>query len=281
MTKTIHIVGAGGPAGAGMTRCLKDHYQVTGTDSSPWSALMIECPEDRSPANSNLVIPMADISVLNLANPTMTGTFLPPREQVVLCQDKARTAEVLGNLAPKTYWVRDTKGAGGAGAQMASELLPGNNYSQEFVFYNGEKVADFQKQRISYSVKERTEGLDNRGSSAVSVCTRYGNVRRRSEEALNKVATATGTLLHGFYGVDLKCDSEGVPKVTEINAGRLLTASYSYYWLTGYNLPLVGVRAFFGEDMPKMPDYPEGWGIVRQSDQLPGLFPPEITKGWL
>ena len=119
------------------------------------------------------------------------------------------------------------------------------------------------------------------GVACVSICTNKGNVRRKSEEALNKVATATNSLLHGFYGVDLVEDENGVPKVTEINAGRLLTASYSYYWLTGYNLPLIGVKAFFGEDIPPLPDYPEGYGIIRQVDQLPKLFPPDVMKGWL
>lgn len=281
MNKTIHIIGAGGPAGVGLTRCLKEHYDVIGYDSSQWGKLMMECDE-ASPVGEpfDLCISLSDKQVLSNSWDSKRN-FLPPTSQIELCQDKAQCAQVLGDLAPKTYWIRNTHGAGGAGAQMASELLPGRNYSQEFVFYNGKLLAWFQKQRLSYSVKEKTSGLDNRGSSAVSICEDRDDIFDTSLDAIGRAAVETKTLLHGFYGVDMVEDENGVPKVTEINAGRLLTASYSYYYLTGYNLPLVGVKAFLGEEPPVMADYPVGYGLIRQVGQEPRLFPPEITKDWI
>lgn len=270
--KTVHIIGAGGPAGVGMTRCLKEHYSVTGSDESQWAKLMMECP--RSDLEVDLYIPLPDSSVRNSVG--QGAVFLPPGKQIELCQDKAKTAEILGDLAPKVYWVRDTVGTGGKGAQMASEMLPGRNFSVEYVIYKGKVLAHFQKERISYSVKEKTRGLDNRGSSAVSVCQNYTNINYIAYEALSKLPGE----LNGFYGVDLKEDEIGVPRVTEINAGRLLTASYCYFYLTGYNLPLVGVKAFLGEEIPPLPDYPVGFGLIRQVGQEPKLFPPEITKQW-
>lgn len=239
---------------------------------------MMEC-EEGDAGDSHLAIPIPDNQVHEWSRSGMA--FLPSIEQVGLCQDKAKTAEMLGDLAPKTYWLRDTHGAGGAGAQMLTNYLPGRNYSVEYVFTGDGKVACFQKQRLSYSVKERTEGIENRGSSAVSVCTDRTDVWVTAMRSLNLLRKATGTPLYGFYGVDLKEDENGVPKVTEINAGRLLTASYSYFWLTGYNLPLVGVKAFFGEEQPELPAYPKGYGIIRQVDQFPELFSPEMTKGWV
>lgn len=279
MPKTVHLLGSGGPAGVGMTRCLKEWYEVTGWDDSEWARLMSEAETRNLPYElPDIIIPIPDSKVLELSE--LPRMFLPDESQIRLCQDKADTAKILSDLAPKTYWVRDTVGAGGKGAQMASELLPGRNYSQEFVYFDGEELAAFQKERVSYSVKERSAGLDNRGSSAVSVCTRRQDVLDTSREALRRIAAHTGMPLHGFYGVDLKEDELACPKVTEINAARLLTASYCYYYLTGYNLPLVGARAFLGEDAPKLPDYPVGYGIIRQVGQEPRLFGPEITKDW-
>lgn len=269
--KTVAIIGAGGPAGVGLSRCLTDHYRVLGDDSSQWSSLMMEV-EQLGTQEADMTIAVPD-SIVQLS------TFRPAFKQIELCQDKAAAALMLDELAPKTYWVRDTHGAGGKGAQMASELLPGKNYSVEFVCFSDEKLARFQKERVSYLVSRRTNGLEDRGSSAVSVCTNIARVWRVAEEALQKLTRATETPLHGFYGVDLKCDERGVPKVTEINAGRLLTASYALFSGTGYNLPLVGVNAFF--EMPtQLPAYPVGWGQIRQVGQLPKLFPPEVTKDW-
>lgn len=270
--KRVHLIGAGGCAGIGLTRCLKEHFDLTGEDDSPWARELMEC-KLASARRADMVIAVPDSRVFE-------SSFRPGDEQIDLCQNKAKCAEVLGDLAPKTYWVRDTVGAGGAGAQMASEVLPGRNFSVEFVYCDGMLKGFFQKQRISYSVKEKTRGLDNRGSSVVSLCTFSEEVYEVAETALLRLSIQTKTKLNGFYGVDLVENEQGVPRVTEINAGRLLTASYSYYYLTGYNLPLIGVKAFFGEDIPPLPDYPVGFGLLRQTDCLPHLISPDDTKNW-
>lgn len=282
----IHIIGAGGPAGVGLTRCLKDHYDVTGEDSSQWAELMMECKHS--------VYGFGDMDIALPDSLIAKNSFRPPQEQIDLCQDKAKTADVLGRLAPKVFWERDTHGAGGSGAKMCSEYLPGKNYSVEFVYYKGVIRAEFQKMRVSYSVKSRTQGIENRGSSAVSICTDNAQVFEVAAEAIDRLRSHVYGLdglsthsvkkdlePHGFYGVDLKCDSSGVPKVTEINAGRLLTASYAFFHQTRYNLPLVGVEAYLGEKPTPLSDYPVGWGQIRQVGQEPKLFPPEVTKTWI
>lgn len=275
--KTIYIEGAGGPAGIGLARCLKDHYTVTGYDSSEWARLMMEIPVlKQGDKNADLSIYLPDSLILRYSQMPVKDEFLPPYEQIAICQDKGKLADLIGNLAPKRYWGRDLQGAGGSGAEMISEYCPGKNYSQEFVYYKGRRLAHFQKLRVSYSVKSRTQGIDNRGSSAVSVCTNEEEVFDTAKAALEKLPGK----LHGFYGIDLKCTGDGSPKVTEINAGRLLTASYGFFEHTGYNLPLAGVKAFFGEEDINPYDYPTGWGQIRQVGQLPQFFPPEVTKTW-
>lgn len=290
MGKTIHIVGAGGPAGVGLTRCLKDHYTVTGSDSSQWAELMMECPKrtNSDPIDMTIAVPDSRWEM---------NDFGPPMTMVRICQNKGKTADVLGDLSPKTYWLRDTHGAGGSGAQIVSSFLPGKNYSVEFVIKHGVILCRFQKERISYSVKSQSQGIENRGSSAVSVVTDRNDVLKAATDAIYKIRdhliANDGRYVpgqkpswhseydpNGFFGVDLKCDEYDTPKVTEINAGRLLTASYAFFLETGYNLPLVGARSFFGEERPEAPEYPLGVGQIRQVGQLPQFFGPEVTKNW-
>ena len=282
MSKTIHILGAGGAAGIGMTRCLKDYYDVLGLDDSTWARLIMEC-DDGTGKMTDMVIPVPDELVYERARITTQENylFLPHISHITLCRHKDRTASVLGDLSPLTYWVRDTTGAGGKGAQMASEYLPGKNCSVELVYYKGVLKASFQKERLSYLVAKKEPDVTKSGSSMVSICIQDSELMSRSMEAIEKISAYTESIAHGFYGIDFKYDENGVPKVTEINAGRLLTASYVYYYMTGYNLPLVGVRAHFGESTPQLPDYPVGYGIIRQVDKEPQVFPPEVTKSWL
>jgi hypothetical protein len=292
MSKRIHLVGAGGVAGIGMTRCLNYgfanqdgkqlnlyDYAVQGHDTGPFGEYVQEALSERDESlhYCDLVIPIPDAAVSKYAD--HAHTFLPDRAQIELCQEKAKAAEVLGDLAPKTYWLRDSIGAGGKGAQMISEYLPGRNFSVEFAFYQDKLIGRFQKERLSYLVKEVEPMVTASGSSAVSVCTDEHAVTTIANLALLKITEETDTPLHGFYGVDLRMDENGVPKVTEINAGRLLTASYTYFYSTTYNLALAGIKAALGEPY-ELGEYPIGWGVIRTMDKLPSLFPPEITKRW-
>lgn len=293
--KTIHLAGLG-VAGIGLARCLKGHYQLQGHDASNWAELLAKDEDIATEPNigeqwhADMIIPTPDPLVLKYARGTKAGfespddkgsdlCFLPDIKQIELCQDKAKTAEVLGDLAPKTFWVRDTQGAGGKGAQMCSEYLPGRNVSVEFAWHKGNLLGFFTKERISYSLIKKTSGLEEKGSSVVSICIEDKEIQGVALNALKKVGQYTTTGLHGFYGVDLKQNELGEWKVTEINAGRLLTASYTYFYKTGYNLALAGVKAFFGESY-ELGEYPEGWGMLRTTDREPLLCPPEVTKDW-
>lgn len=262
--KSILVEGAGGVAGIGMTRCLANDYIVFGNDTSPYGRLAMEAKPYTNEA-VDLMVPVPDAAV-----PRFVGkpkTLLPDKLTVEICQDKARCAAILGDLAPKTYWVRDTHGAGGKGAQMASQFLPGKNFSCELAYFNGELIGHFIKERLSYSVKNNDGAMDKRGSSAVSVCVNNPIVLLRAKEAIGMIMDKP----HGAFGVDFKEDEYGVPLITEINPGRFLTASYTYFYSTGYNLPLALVKAYFGEEY-KLGKYPEGEMVIRQTDCSPKFF---------
>lgn len=278
MNKSVHILAAGGPAGVGMSRCLVGRgYDVTGEDSSKWASLMLVVPESKNSFKHDLIIPIADGVISKLVGGD--NLFLPPPSHIEVCSRKDKTADFLGDLAPRRYWERDVQGAGAKGAQMVSEFLPGRNISCEMVVWHGRVLATFQKERLSYLVKEKEMNPTVSGSSAVSVCIWEDDIYDKALKALALLEKDTGDKSHGFYGIDFKEDKSGDAKITEINAGRLLTASYAYFSSTGFNLPLVGVAKFLGEDL-EMPEYPLGWGQVRQVGQDPKMVPPEITKDW-
>lgn len=276
-SKTIHIVGIGGNAGQLAYKCLKDHYTIQGHDSSRWGELIMPC-EYAEPWNADMILPLPDKAVASRYGDSDLS-FTPEKKQIELCQDKAKCAEVLGDLAPVTYWVRETQGAGGKGAQMASEFLPGRNISVEMCIFNGEEIGIFSKERLSYSISGSKEPTHQFGTSFVSKCIWEPEILNMARSAVEKIASSTNTKLHGFYGVDLKENKDGQFKITEINAGRLLTASYIYYYLTGYNLLLAGIKKFLGEDYT-LGEYPLNYGIIRQMDQEPKLFTPDQTKEW-
>lgn len=268
MPKRIHIVGAGGVAGIGLTRCLKNDYEIQGHDQSQWAEKMAEANIDEGGSIHfcDMLIPVPDKAVLKYAE--AEKTFLPTREEIELCQDKAKTAQLLRGMAPKTYWVRDTHGAGGSGAQMCSEFLPGRNYSVELLYDKGELIGQFTKERLAYDLKGSKEPTKQMGSSAVSKCIKSKRLEDMARTAVEIVADHCETIPHGVYAIDFKENEDGQAKITEINPGRFLTASYVYFYSTGYNLPLAMVKRFFNEEY-KLGQYPEGIGVIRQTDCLP------------
>jgi hypothetical protein len=259
----IKVYGAGGNAGQGMVRCLKESFDVVGHDDSLYARHLMECPE--GDGELNIVVP----SRMHLEWADRPDVFLPPKCQIAVAHDKYKTAKILGGMAPETYWVRDTHGSGGKGAQMCQEFLSGRNASVEAVFVQGSLIATFAKERVSYTTHGADLAIERRGTSMVSRCIKDDRLTTIAILAIECLADYTETEPHGFYGVDFLEDEWGCPKVTEINAGRLLTASYNYF-ANGYNLPVAGVKAFLGEPY-LLGEYPEGLGIVRSYDRPPAF----------
>lgn len=280
--KTIHLIGAGGVAGIGFARCIKNAgYNVQGHDSSPWAEQMMECDGEVTPMlNCDMVVPVPDAAVLKYADCDLS--YLPPRHVIELCQDKGEFAKRIGDLAPKLLWIRDTHGAGGKGAQMASEYLPGRNISVESVFWQGRYCHSFMKERLSYRTNMVDHNVNGIGSSAVSKCIWDKEYYDVAQEAIDRVVKKRKDK-HGVFGVDLRGDENGKPKVTEINAGRFMTASYAFF--TRYNLPLFFCRQFLHDDVQGSlgGEYPLGYVAIRQTGSLPKLVhDSEIIypKGW-
>jgi carbamoyl-phosphate synthase large subunit len=72
----------------------------------------------------------------------------------------------------------------------------------------------------------------------------------------------------GIFCVDLKENEEGVPCITEINAGRFFTTS-NFFAEAGSNMPYYYVKMAYGEEIPDLPQFnavPEGLYWVRGMD---------------
>lgn len=274
--KRISILGAGGNAGVLLSRCLREdnRFEVVGWDDNPWARKLIECEVDERDkgTRADLIIPTPDSLVLLYAD--RPNTFLPPRRIVEICQDKALTAKLLGPaLCPETYWVRETSGAGGTGArqEMAAQYLPGRNVSVELLYHEGLLRKYFVKERLSYSVKRVEPNVVGVGTSMVSRCVEGQEYVDLATDAIAKLSGPGKE--RGAFGVDLREDEYGRPYITEVNAGRLLTASYVYYYRCGYNLPRLLVELALGLDLTPLAQYPAGAAVVRQLDSEPYVGP--------
>jgi hypothetical protein len=151
---------------------------------------------------------------------------------------------------------------------MAAQYLPGRNMSCELVYWGwGAKVQCFAKERLSYAVGRREPNVGGVGTSMVSRCIAPGELFALADKAICGLCKDSDP--RGIYGVDFREDEWGTPRITEINAGRFLTASYVYYYRTGYNLPRLMVEQYLRLEETPLAPYPEGIGIVRQIDHEP------------
>jgi hypothetical protein len=245
------------------------------------------------------------------------ATAVPPAGIVERCADKWMTATLLGDLAPETHrlegprsvgpildrlgeaWLRLRRGAGSTGALptsspemvlewvahwnrygftaadwVAAEVLPGRDLSWTAVYSYGQLVISVAKER------ERLLGASRSPAGVASTATVQTIVSRPDlnaicEEAIRKVSM--GEEPHGVFMVDARENADGVPKITEINAGRFGT-TMDFFSACGPCLAdiLIGVgngsyRAGYG----RRDEHEIGAGWVRNTDCMPVLVRPD------
>lgn len=231
-------------------------------------------------------------------------TYLPDHDVISLAQDKLRsnsTWEDRGVSVARSFmidgpedvdtifdelgsqvWVRAIEGAGGKGSLlcktpeiakswithwggwgnfMGSEYLPGKNIGWDSVWKDGKLLESHTKERLAYAMA---------GSSPSGISGTAGTIVSLKRQDVSDIAKAAVLALdskpNGVYAVDLKENQEGVPCVTEVNAGRFLTSSLHFFAITGYNLPYYYVRLAYGEEPSFDAEYPEGMCIIRTLD---------------
>lgn len=195
----------------------------------------------------------------------------------------------------KPLWIRARHGAGGRGSTpasnketalswiqywksrgkrwefMAQEYLEGRNVGFHSLWKDGELITSMARERIEYFYPHLApSGIT--GTPAVQ--------RTIHDEKVNNVATravmAIDPNYNGIACVDLKENNEGIPCVTEINAGRMFTTSFffshaSKVLFNNYfaNIPYLYVKVAYKELVPDTPKYnvlPEEMYWIRHID---------------
>lgn len=122
---------------------------------------------------------------------------------------------------------------------IVSEYLPGEEYSVDMLVNQGETLACLVR------LREKT-------ISGISV---RGHFIRHTEMEETSVQIANALQLHGPIGMQFKMNSEGRPRLLEINPrlqGAVSTARFA-----GVNFPLLSVKLAMGEKIaPVFPEFP-------------------------
>jgi carbamoyl-phosphate synthase large subunit len=135
-------------------------------------------------------------------------------------------------------WVEHHRGWG---QMAASEYLPGANLTWMAGFRDGVLLAAAGRERLEY-VLPHVAPSGVTGAPAVTRTIDRDDVRATAEAAVR----ALDDRPHGVYFVDLKEDRLGIPRVTEINAGRCGTTIH-FYTRAGYNFPWLLCRLARGD----------------------------------
>jgi carbamoyl-phosphate synthase large subunit len=129
----------------------------------------------------------------------------------------------------------------GWNAMIASEYLPGKNLTWMGLFDRGRLVTSQGRERLAYVIPHVSpSGIT--GAPAISATIHDPAINRIGEAAVRAIDPA----YHGVGFVDLKGDSQGDPRVTELNAGRFGTTHF-FYTAAGANFPAFLVKLAMGE----------------------------------
>lgn len=192
-------------------------------------------------------------------------------------------------------WIRARHGAGGRGSTLAhnketamswikywksrkmkwqfiaQEYLPGRNIGFHSLWKNGELITSMARERIEY-IYPNLAPSGVTGTPAVQKTIRDKTVN----EVGTKAVLALDPNFNGIACIDLKENEEGMPCVTEINAGRMFTTSFFFSYASKLlrkdyyaNIPYLYVKLAFKEKIPRVPKYnvlPENVYWIRHID---------------
>ena len=149
---------------------------------------------------------------------------------------------------------------------MISEYLPGKEYAFQSIWKDGELITSMARERIEYLMGNL---FPSGQSSTPSVAKTVHN------DKVNVIATQAvynvDKKANGIFCVDMKEDQFGMPKVTEINAGRFFTTC-NFFAFYGANMPDTYVKLGMGKVINELPKYnaiPKDITWIRGIDCLP------------
>ncbi len=166
-----------------------------------------------------------------------------------------------------TYW-RDMRGIPVTAFTLA-EYLPGRDFGGQALWKAGALVLVKTYERLSYL----GSGSQPSEVSAVGALTKTVCEPEVAETCMRAVRAADRRA-SGVFAVDLKEDAHGVPRVTEINAGRF-TSTTNLLDLTGkHNMTAVYLKLARGEPVDLDQEYEgtENHYMLRDLDAVPRVF---------
>ncbi|MEO6351143.1 MAG: hypothetical protein ABIP53_10885 [Candidatus Limnocylindrales bacterium] len=220
------------------------------------------------------------------------ATFLPPPDDIEICRNKMLSylrwrecgvsvpetvivgnAEDLANAFDQfggEVWLRTVTGAGGTGAlgtdslrkaeawleihdgwgrfTAAQRIKGGHRLSWESVWAHGELIAVQGRRQLvqgfEYLTMSRITGVPG--------VNQWGTPVEADQLGIAAVG-AISSSAHGNYGVDMVCDAQGTPYVTEINIGRFNNDGLIHWPDKNLNAADLAVRLGLGEKPPFEP----------------------------
>jgi carbamoylphosphate synthase large subunit len=183
---------------------------------------------------------------------------------------------VAGAVAWVEYW-------NGWGGMAASQYLPGDNLTWLGVWCDGDLVASQARRRLEYVIPHVSpSGVT--GAPAVSQTHQRDDINEIAEQAVRVIDPRP----NGSYFVDLTCDEQDRPHMTEVNVGRFGTTIH-FYTEAGFNFPRLYVQLALGQrpELERVRDViPVGRTWVRTLDcgpelvTEPGRFDVEMGQKW-
>lgn len=183
-----------------------------------------------------------------------------------------------GNRDTALSWIRYWKSRDKSWEFIAQEHLPGRNLGFHSLWKNGQLVTSMARERLEYIYPNLSpSGVTGTPSAQRTI----------HDDEVNKAGTeavlAIDPNFNGIACVDLKENKDGVPCVTEINAGRMFTTSFFFSYASKLlrkdyyaNIPFLYVKLAFEKQIPDIPKYnvlPENIYWIRHID-----VPAKIVK---
>jgi carbamoyl-phosphate synthase large subunit len=179
---------------------------------------------------------------------------------IVLERDLGNIDEI-ENALPYPFWIRAASGSSGLGSLLVtdkdsllgwfkinpgvesflcSEYLPGRNLACKLLYFDGKPVRAACAERVNYIMSKVSP-------SGITGNTKFGRLLNESRlvdvsiEAMEILFEKAGARKHGFFTLDYKEDSEGNPRITEVNVRNV-----------AFNGCFAQLGANFSEDMVRL-----------------------------
>jgi glutathione synthase/RimK-type ligase-like ATP-grasp enzyme len=152
---------------------------------------------------------------------------------------------------------------------IISEYLPGRDFGCQSLWKDGELVLIKTYERLSYL------GTGSRPAEISSVAALAKTVSEpRVVETCAKAIRALDRRASGIFSVDLKENTDGVPCITEINAGRFSSATNILDLVGRHNMVDTFLRLARGERIQfgEAYDVANDWYMLRDIDAIPRVF---------